>query len=240
MQPNINEISMNEKVKSKQTANSNSIIKIMIVEDNRFIRTGWETVIQADRNFSIVGSFPDCETAFKSDAPQKTDLVLMDIGLPGMSGIEGVKYLKENYSEIIIVMCTVHDDSEEIFQAICAGAVGYLTKRTSPSDLIASLIEAYNGGSPMTPSVARKVINSFQNVKPNDTIRKLSELNDREQQILNLMAQGKSYNSIADEICLSIDGVYYHIRHIYEKLHVHSRAEAVAKGIKKRIIQISR
>jgi DNA-binding NarL/FixJ family response regulator len=216
--------------------NEKSIIKIMIVEDNRFIRSGWETVIQADKNFNLVGSFPYCEAAFKSGVSQKADLVLMDIGLPGMSGIEGVKYLKEKYPDIIIVMCTVHDDSEEIFQAICAGAVGYLTKRTSPEELIKALNEAYNGGSPMTPSVARKVISSFQNINDSNTDNKTSELNEREQQILSLMAQGKSYNTIADEVCLSVDGVYYHIRHIYEKLHVHSRAEAVAQGIKKRLI----
>jgi DNA-binding NarL/FixJ family response regulator len=226
----------NKSFAKQNTFSGNTIIKIMIVEDNRFIRTGWEAVIQANKNFNLVGSFADCETAFKSDVPQITDLVLMDIGLPGMSGIEGVEYLKEKYPDILIVMCTVHEDSEEIFQAICAGAVGYLTKRTSPAELINSLIDAYNGGSPMTPSVARKVINSFQNVKTHNGENTITELNKREQQILNLMAQGKSYNSIADEVCLSIDGVYYHIRHIYEKLHVHSRAEAVAQGIKKRLI----
>jgi len=229
---------MNNKNTTRQqnAFNENSIIKIMIVEDNRFIRTGWEAVIQANKNFNLIGSFPDCETAFSTDVPKNTDLVLMDIGLPGISGIEGVKYLKEKYPYVIIVMCTVHDDSEEIFQAICAGAVGYLTKRTSPDELIKSLIEAYNGGSPMTPSVARKVISSFQNVKGSENENIVSELNEREQQILSLMAQGKSYNTIADEVCLSVDGVYYHIRHIYEKLHVHSRAEAVAEGIKKRLI----
>jgi DNA-binding NarL/FixJ family response regulator len=229
---------MNNKNATKQQKafNENSIIKIMIVEDNRFIRSGWEAVIQANKNFNLIGSFPDCETAFNSDIPKKTDLVLMDIGLPGMSGIDGVKYLKEKYPDIIIVMCTVHDDSEEIFQAICAGAVGYLTKKTSPDELIKSLIEAYNGGSPMTPSVARKVISSFQNVKVSENENIISELTERERQILNLMGQGKSYNTIADEVCLSVDGVYYHIRHIYEKLHVHSRAEAVAQGIKKRLI----
>jgi DNA-binding NarL/FixJ family response regulator len=229
---------MNNKNTAKQQKpfNENSIIKIMIIEDNRFIRTGWEAVIQANKNFSLVGSFPDCETAFSSDVPRKTDLVLMDIGLPGMSGIEGVRFLKEINPDVIIVMCTVHDDSEEIFQAICAGAVGYLTKKTSPDELIKSLIEAYNGGSPMTPSVARKVISSFQNAKVIENENIVSELTEREQQILNLMAQGKSYNNIADEVCLSVDGVYYHIRHIYEKLHVHSRAEAVAEGIKKRLI----
>ena len=214
-----------------------SIIKIMIIEDNRFIRSGWEAIIQSNKNFNLTGSFSDCESAFKTEVPIKTDLVLMDIGLPGMSGIEGTKYLKEKYPEVIIVMCTVHEDSDEIFQAICAGAVGYLTKRTSPVELINSLIEAYNGGSPMTPSVARKVISSFQNVKESSAKNVENDLNEREQQILSLMAQGKSYNAIADEVCLSTDGVYYHIRHIYEKLHVHSRAEAVAEGLKKKIIK---
>lgn len=223
-------------LKQQKTFNEDSIIKLMIIEDNRFTRIGWEAVIQANKNFNLVGSFSDCESAFGSDVPQTADVVLMDIGLPGISGIEGVKYLKEKFPHILIVMCTVHEDSEEIFQAICAGAVGYLTKRTSPEELIKSLIEAYNGGSPMTPSVARKVIGSFQNVKAFDDENKISELNEREEQILNLMAQGKSYNAIADEVYLSIDGVYYHIRHIYEKLHVHSRAEAVAQGIKKRLI----
>ena len=220
----------------KKEFKDDSVIRIMIIEDNRFTRVGWEAVLQANKNFNLVGSFPDCESAFKSDAMAKAELVLMDIGLPGISGIEGVKYLKEKFPGILTVMCTVHEDGEEIFQAICAGAVGYLTKRTSPDELIKALIEAYNGGSPMTPSVARKVISSFQSTRAQDDENKVSDLNERELQILNLMAQGKSYNSIADEICLSIDGVYYHIRHIYDKLHVHSRAEAVARGIKKKII----
>lgn len=217
-----------------------SIIRLMIIEDNRFIRTGWESVIQADKNFHLVSSFADCESAISSGSASSVDMILMDIGLPGMSGIEGVKYFKQVYPEILIVMCTVYDDSEEIFQAICAGAVGYLTKRTSPDELIKALLEAYNGGSPMTPSVARKVIGSFQNSKTSTENKKITELSERELQILDLMAQGKSYNTIAQEICLSIDGVYYHIRHIYEKLHVHSRAEAVAEGIKKHIIQINK
>lgn len=223
-------------MKKENLKDTKSIIRIVIIEDNKFTRTGWEAVIQSNKNFNLIGSFTDCESAFANDVWTKTDLVLMDIGLPGISGIEGVKYLKEMNPNILVVMCTVYEDSEEIFQAICAGAVGYLTKRTAPQDLISALIDAYNGGSPMTPSVARKVISSFQNTKNDDNYKKINELNEREQQILNLMSHGKSYNAIAEEICLSIDGVYYHIRHIYEKLHVHSRAEAVARGIKKRLI----
>lgn len=211
-------------------------IRIVIIEDNKFIRTGWEAVIQADKRFSLIGSYSDCESAFNSDSLNKANIVLMDIGLPGISGIEGTRYLKQKYPDLLIVMCTVHEDSEEIFQAICAGAVGYLTKKTPPNELITALIDAFNGGSPMTPTVARKVISSFQNVSVEDKKAANTELNERELQILNLMAEGKSYNKIADEVCLSTDGVYYHIRHIYEKLHVHSRAEAVAQGIKKRLI----
>ena len=161
----------------------------------------------------------------------------MDIGLPGMSGIEGVKVLKKKFPQIIIVMCTVHDDDDKIFEAICAGAVGYLLKKTSPAELIKALREAYIGGSPMTPIVARKVIASFQKTPLKSFTGEKIELSEREQQILKEMSTGKSYAEIAKKIFLSVDGIYYHIRHIYEKLQVHSRAEAVAEGIKKRIIQ---
>lgn len=217
--------------------NSNKKIKhVLIIEDNKFVRIGWELALQKEPDFVVAGSYGSCEEAFKHDTIGDADLVLMDIGLPGMSGIEGVKYLKEHFPEQIIVMCTVHEDDEKIFDALCAGAVGYLLKKTSPRALVKALREAYEGGSPMTPSVARKVIASFQK-KPLKTFNgEKIELTEREQQILALMVQGKTYSAIADEICLSIDGVYYHIRHIYEKLHVHTRAEAVAQGLKKRLI----
>jgi DNA-binding NarL/FixJ family response regulator len=212
-------------------------IRILIVEDNKFIRNGWEIALQKESDFLIIGSYGSCEDAFKDEAINSVNVVLMDIGLPGISGIEGVQYLKENYPKIIIVMCTVHDDDDKIFDALCAGAVGYLLKKTKPEELISSLRDAYKGGSPMTPSVARKVIASFQKKSIAPSIREKIELTEREEEILALMAKGKSYPEIANEIFLSLDGVTYHIRHIYEKLHVHTRAEAVAKGIKKRLIQ---
>lgn len=207
------------------------VIYVAIIEDNKFVRNGWELAIDNATGFKVTDSFESCEDAFASDKIKVADIVLMDIGLPGISGIEGVKYLKEKYPDKIIVMCTVHDEGEEIFQAICAGAVGYLLKKISSEDLIRSLREAYNGGSPMTPAVARKVINTFQKSAHEDI-----KLTDREMNILILMAKGRSYLSIADEIFLSLDGVCYHIRHIYEKLHVHTRSEAVAKGFKKKLI----
>jgi len=213
------------------------MIYILIIEDNRFIRSGWELTLNSVDNFKVVGSFESCEEAFKSESVDYADIVLMDIGLPGMSGIEGVKYLKERYPDLIMVMCTVHEDDEKIFQALCAGAVGYLLKKTKPDDLIKALREAYKGGSPMTPSVARKVIASFQKPALASAVRERFVLTEREQQVLDRMAQGKTYAAIADELCLSIDGVYYHIRHIYEKLQVHTRAEAVALGLKKKLIQ---
>lgn len=215
----------------------NDIKKIIIIEDNKFIRNGWEIALQNEKDFLIVGSFGSCEEAFKDEAIGSANLVLMDIGLPGMSGIEGVKYLKEKFPRLIIVMCTVHDEDEKIFDAICAGAVGYLLKKTSPEELIKALRDAHNGGSPMTPSIARKVISSFQKSQLKSFTGEKVELTKREEEILALMAKGKSYPEIANQIFLSLDGVTYHVRHIYEKLHVHSRAEAVAKGIKKRLIQ---
>ena len=211
--------------------------RILLIEDNKFIRSGWELALQNENDFLIVGSYGSCEDAFKDEGIGVADIVLMDIGLPGMSGIEGVKFLKEKYPKQIIVMCTVHEDDDKIFEAICAGAVGYLLKKTKPDELISALREAFNGGSPMTPSVARKVIASFQKTPLKSFTGEKVELSEREHQILELMAVGKSYPEISKKIFLSLDGVYYHIRHIYEKLQVHSRAEAVAEGIKKRIIK---
>ena len=221
----------------KKSLNIENQIGVTVIEDNRFIRSGWELELKNQTDFEIIGSFDSCEEAFRTGLFEETDVVLMDIGLPGMSGIEGVKYLKERYPKMIIVMCTVHDDDDKIFDALCAGAVGYLLKKTSPEDLINALRDAYIGGSPMTPSVARKVIASFHESPTKSFTGEVIKLTEKEQQILDLMSQGKSYSAIAKDIFLSVDGVYYHIRKIYEKLHVHSRAEAVAQGLKKRLIQ---
>ena len=206
------------------------IIYITIIEDNKFVRNGWKITLENTIGFRVSGSFESCEDAFSNGDFKMTDIVIMDIGLPGISGIEGVRYLKENFPGLLIIMCTVHDEDEDIFKALCAGAVGYLLKKVSSEELVNAIRDAYKGGSPMTPEVARKVITAFQ--RSDEQIR----LTEREMNILELMAQGKSYAIIAGDVHLSLDGVYYHIRHIYEKLHVHSRGEAVAKGIKKRLI----
>lgn len=222
---------------TRESKKSLEKVYVLIVEDNEFIRSGWEIEINNQPDFEVVGSFVSCEDAFDSETIGEADVVIMDIGLPGMSGIEGVKHLKKCYPKLIIVMCTIHEDDEKIFDALCAGAVGYLLKKTTPKDLIRALHDAYHGGSPMTPSVARKVIASFQKTPPKSFTGEAVELTEREQEVLNLMSKGKSYTAIANEIFLSIDGVRYHIRNIYEKLQVHSRAEAVAQGLKSRLIQ---
>jgi len=214
------------------------IKKILIIEDNKFVRSGWELALMNENDFQVIGSYGSCEDAFNDEGTGAANIVLMDIGLPGMSGIEGVKYLKEKYPKQIIVMCTVHEDDNKIFDALCAGAVGYMLKKTKPDELIEALREAYKGGSPMTPSVARKVISSFQKKSLKSFTGEKIELTEREEQILKLMSKGKSYTEIGNEIFLSLDGVTYHIRHIYEKLQVHNRAEAVAEGLKKKIIKI--
>ncbi|MEK9139057.1 MAG: response regulator transcription factor [Bacteroidota bacterium] len=208
---------------------------VSIVEDNRFIRAGWEAALRAAPSFDVLGSYGSCEEALQSPTLDDSDVILMDIGLPGMSGIEGVKRIKERKPTATIVMCTVHDDDKNVFDAICAGAVGYLLKKTPPDELVKSLRDAATGGSPMTPNIARSVIASFQ--KPTKVVHQDDTLTDREREVLDQMVQGKSYAAIARDLFLSIDGIRYHIRHIYEKLQVHSRAEAVSFGLKSRLIQ---
>lgn len=212
-----------------------SPIRVALIEDNRFIRAGWEAVLAPGARFDVVGSYRSCEEAFLDPILDSCDVVLMDIGLPGISGIEGVVRLKSRPGSPEVVMCTVYDDDEKVFDAICAGAVGYLLKKTPPDELKRALIDAVAGGSPMTPNIARKIVASFQS-RPAGSQQGDEPLTMRERSVLEQMAEGKSYASIAAELFLSIDGVRYHIRHIYEKLQVHSRSEAIAAGMKRRLI----
>lgn len=215
---------------------SQNFIDITIIEDNRYVRESWLAVLNSVPEFSVSGAFVTCEDAFRHPEFGSSDIVIMDIGLPGMSGIEGVKYITENFPGIQVIMCTVFDDDKRIFDALCNGAVGYLLKKIPAQELIHSIKMAASGGSPMTPNIARKVINSFQ--KPTTgKIEQQNQLTDKEKEVLEHLAHGKSYAAIGQEMFLSVDGVRYHIRHIYEKLQVHSKSQAIAKGLKDRIIQ---
>jgi len=213
-----------------------NIIGISIIEDNHFLRAGWLAALQAVSDFVVLGSHATCEEAFRSPDIGESDVALMDIGLPGMSGIEGVKYLSEHYPNIATIICTVYDDDQKIFEALCAGAVGYLLKKIEAPDLTKAIREAAGGGSPMTPNIARKVIATFHKI-PAKCNNAPTQLTPGESEVLTLLAQGKSYAAIAEEAHLSIDGVRARIRKIYEKLHVHTRGEAVAKGLSQRLIQ---
>ena len=213
---------------------SKKIIKIIIVEDNSYLRTAWKTELEKIPDFLILGDYNSCEAAFESSDLEKSDIILMDIGLPGITGIEGVRVIKDRYPKVNIIMITVYQEDQHIFNAICAGAVGYLLKSVSPEEMIEAIRQAVDGGSPMTPQIARKVISAFQ--QPQTAGSNQITLNEKEKKVLEYLAEGKSYKMIADVMFLSIHSVRYYLRSIYEKLHVGSRAEAVAKGLKHRLI----
>lgn len=208
------------------------MIRIIIVEDNKTIRDGLSLLINATDGLKCVAKYKDCESMLQEVKQDKPDLILMDIGLPGMTGIEGIIKVKEIFPDILVLVLSVYEDNDNIFDALCAGACGYLIKKTPPARLIEAIQEAHDGGSPMSAHIARKVVGYFQNnvKKPNDNDINLS---DREKEILASLSQGNSYKMIADSVCISIDTVRYHIRNIYKKMHVHSQSEAVATALRK-------
>lgn len=208
------------------------MIRIAIVEDNKTIRDGLTVLLNATDGLKCIASYRNCESMLENIREDKPDLMLMDIGLPGMSGIDGIKKVKEIIPDMVILVLSVYEDDENIFDAICAGACGYLIKKTPPARLIEAIQEAHQGGSPMSSHIARRVISFFH-----DNVRIKDEndvnLSERERQILSNLAKGNSYKMIADSIFISIDTVRYHIRNIYKKLHVHSQSEAVAKALRR-------
>ena len=208
--------------------------KIIIVEDDRYLREGWKTVLDFEKNFSVIGTFNSCEKAFESDCIEQADVVLQDIGLPGISGIDAIPKMLKRNNELLIIMATVFEDDQNIYDSLANGAIGYLQKKVSPPELVDAIKLALEGGSPMSPAVARKVITSFQKKRKQEKIEKLT---NRELSILRELSRGKSYKNIADDIYLSVDGVRYHIRNIYRKLQVSSRTEAVSKAIFKKLIK---
>lgn len=211
---------------------SKSLIKVVIIEDNKYMRECWETFIDYDPGLCVLGSYGSCEEAFASSEFKKAEVVIMDIGLPGMSGIEGVQLVRKQFPAMHIIMATVFDDDENVFNAIKAGAVGYLMKKVTPDEMVAAVKDAFSGGSPITPNIARKILKTLHA----PTIREEEQLSERELQILKELATGKSYAAIGKTIFLSVDGVRHHIRNIYQKLEVHSRTEAVSKGIARKLI----
>jgi DNA-binding NarL/FixJ family response regulator len=200
---------------------------ISIVDDEKELRQSIATFVNGSPGFKCVSAYSSAEAALKGLPADKPDVVLMDINLGAMNGIECVERLKAVVPEMQILMLTVYEDTDKIFKALAAGATGYLLKRSSPARLLQAIREVQAGGSPMSTSIARKVVASFQKSKP--TAEKQTHLSPREEAVLNCLAKGLTYKQIADQLDISIDTIRTYLRRIYEKLHVQSRTEAVAK-----------
>lgn len=211
------------------------MIEIIIVEDNARIREGLSVLLDGTDGFKCRNTFSSCETMLEKIGDSEPDIVLMDIGLPGMSGIEGIKILKRLFPEIQILVLTIHEEDDLVFEALCAGACGYLLKQTSPARLVEAIREAYEGGAPMSSHIARKVVAFFQEKKNNNGNNEYN-LTQREIEVLKSLVEGSSCKVIADSLFISIETVRFHFRNIYNKLHVHTQAEAVAKAIKEGIV----
>ncbi|HMT08520.1 MAG TPA: response regulator transcription factor [Pyrinomonadaceae bacterium] len=209
-------------------------ITIAIVEDIRDIREGLTTLINFTDGFSCIGSFRSMEEAIPRINANAPDVLLSDIGLPGIDGIEGIRRLKADHPDMAVLMITVFDDDERIFDALCAGATGYLLKRTPPAKLLENIREAVSGGAPMSPEVASRVIKLFREVRPVERID--HDLTPHETRLLKLLVDGHNYTTAAEELGVSYNTIKFHMRHIYEKLQVHSKSEAVSLALKSRIV----
>lgn len=212
------------------------MINVAIVEDNNTIREGLAQLINGTDGYKCIGAFGDVESFLPKITSLPINVVLMDIGLPGMNGIEGAKSAVLKNPDLSILMLTVYEESEFVFDALCAGACGYLVKKTPPARLLEAIKDANDGGSPMSSRIARQVITAFKEGKSIAHQTQNYDLSDREISVLNLLSDGSNYQEIAETLFISVDTVRHHIRNIYKKLHVHSQSEAVAKAIRKKII----
>jgi DNA-binding NarL/FixJ family response regulator len=210
-------------------------LSVVLYEDNVRLRQSLELLLVDAEGYEVTGSFADCDNVMIDMELCKPQLVIMDIDMPGIGGIEGVKKIKQTYPEVKVVMHTVFDDDNRIFDSICAGADGYLLKNTPPLKLIQSLQDLMEGGAAMSPFVAQKVFQHFRN---NNKIAEDFHLSPREKEILELLVKGNSYKMIADKSSISIDTVKKHLQNIYHKLHVSCGTEAVAKALQHKIVKL--
>ena len=206
-------------------------INVSIVEDSDKFRETLARVLNRAEGFRCISQYPNAEDALKALPQDKPDVVLMDINLPGINGVECVRQLKQLAPTIQVMMLTVYEDTENIFNALTAGATGYMLKRTPRDELLEAIREVHRGGSPMTTHIARKVVQSFQRAAP--AASPTEALSPREQEVLDCLAQGFLYKEIAEKLSISYETVHTYIRRIYEKLQVRTRTEAVAKFLKR-------
>jgi len=213
---------------------SKPMIQVAIVEDQRDVREGLKALISGTAGFNVSATYRSMEEALKNIKMMLPQVVLVDLGLPGMSGIQGIRLLKQLYPDLLLIVLTVYDDDDRIFHAICAGACGYLLKKTPPVRLLQCIEEVVAGGSCMSPEVARRLLELFRTVTP--PIGSAYDLTPHELRLLKLLVQGHQYKSAAAATGVSVNTISFHIRKIYEKLHVHSKSEAVAKALHCRLV----
>lgn len=207
----------------------------VVIEDQREIREGLQVLINGTPGYRCTAAFGSMEEVFSGPAADPPQVILLDIGLPGLSGLEGIPLLLARYPKAAILVLTIYDDDERIFRALCAGASGYLLKKTPPARLLENLREAMDGGAPMSLEVARKVITLFRKFQPPETAG--HNLSPHELRLLRLLSEGHNYKTAAGKLGVSVNTVSFHMRHIYEKLHVHSKSEAVAKALRSGILR---
>ncbi len=209
-------------------------LRVVIIEDLRDIREGLTALINGTAGFKCVAGYGTMEVALARIEKEKPDVILTDLGLPGMSGTEGIKRLREMFPDVPIIALTIYDNDTEIFNALCNGANGYLLKNTPPARLLEALREAVDGGSPMSPSIAARVINLFRTIRPPEHAD--YHLTPQETELLKLLVEGHHKKTAAREMKISINTISFHLKNIYEKLQVHSKTEAVAKALREKLI----
>ena len=207
---------------------------VVIIEDVKDVREGLSVLINGTAGFRCTGAYRTMEQALSSVTSPGTDVILTDIGLPGMSGIDGIRELRARLPDVPILALTVYDSDDQVFRALCAGASGYLLKNTPPARLLDSLREVAAGGAPMSPEVARRVLRLFREFTP--PVQASYRLTPQEHELLKLLVDGHHKKTAAAELGISINTVSFHLKHIYEKLQVHSKTEAVAKALRERLI----
>lgn len=210
------------------------MIKVVVFEDRDELRVALSTLLESAEGITLCGAWENCDNVIEIVETQQPDVLLMDIEMPGTNGLQGLQLLQNYLPRINVIMLTVFEDDENVFKSLCLGAHGYLLKRTPPKKIIEAIKEVHNGGSPMTSTIARKVLQSFSAQNKNQTNE--FGLSQREKEILQSLVQGNSYKMTASTLGISLDTVRSHIRNIYDKLHVHSVSEAVSLALKNKII----
>ncbi|MEO6391504.1 MAG: response regulator transcription factor [Pyrinomonadaceae bacterium] len=216
------------------STNTEDSLRVVIIEDLRDIRESLAALINGTHGFRCVAAFGSVETALVRIKNERPEVILTDLGLPGMSGIEGIERFRQMFPDVPIIALTIYDNDDQIFNALCAGANGYLLKNTPPARLLESLREAYEGGAPMSPNIATRVVNLFREFRPPNHAD--YRLTPQETELLRLLIEGHHKKTAAREMNISFHTVSFHLKNIYEKLQVHSKSEAVAKALREHLV----